>query len=240
MYKYILILLVPFFNLNVSAQVAYDVDGNLEQQENLLDLSKMSFGFKISPTVSWIEVVNNDMQADGAALNFEVGGVLNYEFLPNLSFVSGINYNAYGGYVFDSLSLNNSDYRNNYKVNYGEIEVPVALKLKTKIRNKTAYFIQGGFSAGFIVNATEKRIPLAKNAKPEYTDISLFTNPTRLNSLLGVGVEYLLGKKTHLFGLISYKNSLTNQANSSAYGSRYTSSLQMYPGSMEFSVGIMF
>ena len=70
MYKYILILLVPFFNLNVSAQVAYDVDGNLEQQENLLDLSKMSFGFKISPTVSWIEVVNNDMQADGAALNF--------------------------------------------------------------------------------------------------------------------------------------------------------------------------
>jgi len=238
--KYILILLVLSFSLNISAQVAYDADGNLEQQENLLDLSKMSFGFKISPTVSWIDVVNNNMKADGASLKFGIGGIFNYEFLPNLSFVSGINYNAYGGYVFDSLSLNNSDYRNNYKVNYGEIEVPVALKLKTKIRNKTAYFIQGGFSAGFIVNATEKRIPLAKNAKPEYTDISLFTNPTRLNSLLGVGVEYLLGKKTHLFGLISYKNSLTNQANSSAYGSRYTSSLQMYPGSMEFSVGIMF
>jgi hypothetical protein len=103
-----------------------------------------------------------------------------------------------------------------------------------------AYFIQGGFSAGFINNSTEKRIPLAQNAKPAYTDISLMTNPTRLNCLFGAGVEYSLGKKTNLFGLISYKNSITNLANSMAYADRYNSLLQMYPGSMEFSVGIMF
>jgi hypothetical protein len=240
MYKLIIIIPALFFVLNVSAQTTYDDDGNYEQKGNSLDLAKMSFGLKISPTVSWIDVVNADMQADGAALKFGVGGVLSYDFLPNLSLVSGLNYNAYGGYVFDSLSLNSTVYRNNYKVNYSEIEVPVEVKLKTTIANKMAYFLQGGFSAGFVVNAAEKRIPLAKNAKSVYTDISLLTNPTRLNCLFGAGVEYYIGKKTHIFGLISYKNSLTNLANSSAYAGRYTSSLQMYPGNMEFSVGIMF
>ncbi|HET7733652.1 MAG TPA: porin family protein [Paludibacter sp.] len=240
MYKPILIISVLFFYLNISAQVTYDEDGNFEQQGSSIDFSKMSFGLKISPTVSWINVVNTNMQADGAALKFGVGGVLSYELLPNFSLVSGVNYNSYGGYVYDNESLNNTVFRNNYRVDYTEIEVPIALKLKTKTSNKMAYFLQGGFSAGFINNSTEKRIPLAQNAKPVYTDISLMTNPTRLNCLFGAGVEYSLGKKTNLFGLISYKNSLTNQANSISYADRYNSLLQMYPGSMEFSVGIMF
>jgi len=200
----------------------------------------MSFGLKVSPAISWVNVVNTDMQADGAALKMGVGGVLSYELLPNFSLVSGVNYNSYGGYVYDNESLNDTLFRNNYKVSYSEIEVPIAVKLKTKPSNKMAYFLQGGFSAGFVINSSEKRIPLAKNAKPAYTDISLMTNPTRLNCLLGAGVEYSLGKKTTLFGLISYKNSLTNLANSSAYSNRYVSSLQIYPGSMDFSVGIMF
>lgn len=240
MYKQLLILLVLFLCLNATAQVTYDDDENFEEERSSLDLSKMSFGLKVSPTISWINVVNTDMQADGAALKLGVGGVLSYELLSNFALVSGVNYNSYGGYVYDNESLNNTDFRNNYKVNYDEIEVPISVKLKTKTSNKMAYFLQGGFSAGFIVNSYEKRIPLAKNAKPEYTDISLMTNPTRLNSLLGAGVEYSLGKKTNLFGLISYKNSLTNLANSAAYVDRYPSLLQMYPGSMEFSVGILF
>lgn len=240
MYKQLLILLVLFFCLNATAQVTYDDDGDFEEERSSLDLSKMSFGLKVSPAISWINVVNTDMQADGATLKLGVGGVLSYELLPNFALVSGVNYNSYGGYVYDNESLNNTEFRNNYKVNYDEIEVPIAVKLKTKPSNKMAYFLQGGFSAGFIVNSYEKRIPLAKNAKPAYTDISLMTNPTRLNSLLGAGVEYSLGKKTKLFGQISYKTSLTNLANSAAYADRYPSLLQMYPGSMEFSVGIMF
>ncbi|HEY6913742.1 MAG TPA: porin family protein [Paludibacter sp.] len=240
MYKPILIISILFLSLNISAQATYDEDGNLEQQGSSIDFSKISFGLKISPTVSWINVVNTDMQADGAALKLGVGGVVSYELLPDFYLVSGVNYNSYGGYVYDNESLNNTVFRNNYRVDYNEIEIPIAFKLKTKTNNKMAYFLQGGFSAGFINSSTEKRIALAQNAKPVYTDISLMTNPTRLNCLFGAGVEYSLGKKTNLFGLISYKNSLTNQANSMAYADRYNSLLQMYPGSMEFSVGIMF
>lgn len=235
-----MIVLLLSLGFNVLAQVTYNEDGNLDEPRSSLDFSKMSFGLKISPAVSWINVVNADMQADGAALKFGVGGVLGYELLPNFSLISGLNYNSYGGYVYDNKSLNDTVFRNNYMASYSEVEIPIAVKLRTKPSHKMAYFVQGGFSAGFVNNAMEKRIPLAKGAKPEYTDMSLKTNPTRLNCLLGAGVEYSLGKKTNLFGLVMYKNSLTNLANNVAYGNRYASSLQMYPGSMEFSVGIMF
>lgn len=229
-----------FLCLSLSAQVTYDEVGNFDEQGSSLDFSKMSFGLKISPAVSWINVVNTDMQADGAALKFGVGGVLGYELLPNFSLISGVNYNSYGGYVYDNKSLNDTVFRNNYTVVYNEVEVPLVVKIRTKPNNKTAYFLQGGFSAGFVINAAEKRIPLAKNTKPEYTDMTLKTNPTRLNCLFGAGVEYSLSKKTNLFGLVQYKNSLTNLANNVAYGNRYASLLQIYPGSMEFSVGVMF
>ncbi len=234
------IILLLFLCLNVSAQVTYNEDGNLEEQGSSLDFSKMSFGLKVTPSISWINVINSDMQPDGAALKLGVGGVLSYELLPDFSLVSGVNYNSYGGYVYDNKSLNDTVFRNNYSVNYNEIEIPLTVKLQTKTNNKVSYFIQGGFSAGFVINTAEKRIPLAKNAKPVYTDLSLQTNPTRLNGLFGAGIEYSLGKKANLFALVMYRNSLTNLANSAAYANRYSSSLQMYPGNMEFSIGIMF
>jgi hypothetical protein len=228
-------------SLNITAQTTYDSDYNDKPVANSLDLSKISFGLKVSPTVSWIDVVNTDMQSDGATLKIGVGGVVNYEILPNLSFVSGVNYNPFGGYVYDNKSLNDTVFKSNYKVSYSEVEVPVALKLKTTRVNKTSYFLQGGFSVGFVVSASEKRVPVAKGVTPDYVDVSLLTNPTRLTCLFGAGLDYSIGKRSTLFGLISYKKSLTNIANSQAYQSnRYSSDLQMFPGNMEFSIGIMF
>jgi outer membrane protein W len=117
----------------------------------------------------------------------------------------------------------------------------LALKIKTTAVNKTSFFLQGGFSAGFIINASEKRSPQVSGSKDKVTDISLMTNPTRINCLVGAGVDYLIGTKTTLFGMITYKNTLTNVANTTAYQvSRYTDPVQINPGSMEFSVGIMF
>lgn len=170
MYKKILTVFLISFCVNGYSQDTYDVNGELRQVASSLDLSKMSFGFKVSPTISWINVVNTDVQADGAGLKFGVGGVLNYELLQNLSIVSGVNYNAYGGYVYDNSSLNSTVFRNNYLINYDEIEVPIAVKLKTTSTNKTNYFLQGGFSAGFVIKASEKRIPIDKTSKPDYVD----------------------------------------------------------------------
>jgi hypothetical protein len=242
MKQQVIVLVGLLLSLNLSAQTTYESKYNVKPMGGSLDLSKISFGLKISPTVSWVNVVNSDMQADGAALKFGIGALANYDLYSNLSLVSGINYNKFGGYVYDNKSLNEIDFETKFEVNYSEVEVPVTLKLKTSPVNKISYFLQGGFSAGFIVSASEKRIPIVDGAKPEYVDVSLMTRPTRLICILGAGIDHTLWKRTTLFGLITYKRTLTNVANSSVYQSsaRYSPDVLIQPGSMEFSIGVMF
>ena len=239
--KHLLIIAALIFSGSVVAQTTNNPNVDAKSQDSSNNAPKITVGLKVSPAVSWVKVIDNDMKSDGASLKLGVGLVLNYELLPNISLVSGLNYNKLGSYVYDNNSLNNSVYKKNYQSVYGEIELPVALKLKTNPVREMSYFLQGGFSVGFIVNATEIRIPISSNSEPNYRDISQLTNPARLNYLLGAGVDYFIGKRTYLFGLISYKNSFTNLANSNAYMENgHSTAVQIYPGSIDFSVGIMF
>lgn len=130
--------------------------------------------------------------------------------------------------------------RRNYSVNYCEIEIPLAVKIKTAMVNKISYFLESGLSIGFIGKTFEKRIPLDKKTTPIITDVYSFASPVRVNYFVGAGVEHAVGNGLNLFGSISYKSSLTNVANSAYVPNRYSNTLQMFPGSLDFSVGIMF
>ena len=222
----------------------YYLNKEINQDKKHSELTKFQIGLKISPSIGWINAINTDVQADGANFKFGVGAIASYRLFSLLSFVTGLNYNDLGGYVFDNKSLNNVLMKGSYKINYSEIAIPIALKLQTPEINKTSYFLQGGFSAGFIINATEKYYPIAANADPVYVDIYSLTSPTRISYQVGAGIEYFIGKKSTVFGTITYNNSVTNVANSVNYTSgttrRYSSPIQLLPGSMEFSIGIMF
>lgn len=244
MHKLIVTFLLLVTSFSLSAQFTYDVNDNINRLANSIDMTKFQFGLKISPAITWINAEHNDVQSEGASMKFGIGGVVDYELTSLVSFISGVNYNGFGGYVFDDKSLNDLSTQTNYRINYSQIEVPIGIKLNTRAVKKTSYFIQGGFSAGFIINASEKRVLLDETEKPVYTNITAYTSPTRVSYLLGGGVEYSLGKKSNVFGLVQYNNSITNTANTNIYNSgtppRYTSPLRLLPGSMEFSIGVMF
>jgi hypothetical protein len=248
MRKKILAYVLLLLSSNLLAQQSYDANRDFERLGNSIDFSKVQFGIKITPAISWINVIHDDMVAEGATMKFGVGAVANYPLTSNLSLVSGVNYHGIGGYAFDNKSLNYTDTLSTYKINYKEIEIPLALKLQTRIEKKTSYFIQGGFAVGFITSADEKRVPKDKDSEPKYENINLYTNPTRVSYQLGAGIEYYLGRKTNIFALITYNNAITNIAYSYNYTakippntpSRYNSHIDILPGSMEFSIGIMF
>ncbi len=245
MIKKTLFLLLLAANLNMSAQqTTYDLNESRRRMSNNMDLSKIQFGFKITPAIGWIDVVHNDLQADGAALKFGVGCVASYPLLPFLSFVSGLEYNGYGGYVYDNASLNDPLFQSSYKLNYTEIKIPLALRLQTEYFNNTSYFIQGGFSVGFLTGATEKYFAASSDNSTETVHIEMLTNPTRVGYQLGAGLEYAIGRRTNIFGLISYNSSISNVANTTNYQTnKYPGNatpVQILPGSMEFSIGIMF
>lgn len=257
MRKISFILLILCFTLSLSAQSNYDDIQSIPDLSSSIDLSKIQFGIKVSPAVSWLDVSDNDLQAEGATLKFSIGGIAEYPIASFLSFVSGVNFNKFGGYVLDNYSLNNPLIKDYYKLNYTEIEVPLLLKLQTKSIYKTSYFIQAGISAGFITSSNEKYYSVEKNAAAVYENIDVLTNPSRVGYQFGAGLSYALGDNTSIFGLITYKNTPSNIAQSHNYENRtYTGTnnleqarylettpvtpVQIFPGVMEFSFGIMF
>lgn len=245
MKKIITVLILFLFVIKLNSQV-----NNYPQQPidiskidfSFLKIEQFTFGIKLSPSINWLKVNHNDMQAEGATLKFGVGGVADYAIIPNISVVSGVNYNAFGGYVFDNKSLNDPTTKDNFKLNYSQVEIPLCIKFKTSELNKMSYFVQGGVNTGFIISATEKHENINKNTQVKPKDIYSFTNPSRLGYQVSVGSEFAITKKLKLFGEICYKNALSNIALSSNYISsgEYTTPLEILPGSMEFSIGLLF
>lgn len=101
MCKPIVLFILLFSGVHLFAQTNVQVNDSIKETKNVKMHNKITFGVKLSPSVSWIAVVNNDAHSDGAALNYGVGGIVSYNVLPNLSLVSGLNFNVFGGYVYD-------------------------------------------------------------------------------------------------------------------------------------------
>jgi len=240
MRKQIMFILMLATVSQLSAQQTDSISSEVSNATS--EAGKISFGVKLSPSINWIRAVNDDVQSDGATLKFGVGGIVAYHLSNEFSFVSGLNYNEFGGYVYDNASLNDPNTENNYLINYAEIEVPVALRLQTKAVNKLSYYLQGGLSLSFIGKATEKHKSTLANTDPEIINIQTLTYPNRIFYHVGAGMEYSVGKRAVVFGQITYKNAITNSANSDKYFNErpYNAPFQLLPGSLEFSVGFMF
>lgn len=237
------ILLFAFFlTMQLSAQIRPQSDPNSVLQG--IKFSNVSFGVKISPVISWLSVQNNDLQTDGATLKYGLGLVALYEVNPLLSVVTGINYNTMGGYVFDSLSLNTTTNKDNYRINYSMIEVPLGIKVRTQAINRISYYLQGGISTGFVITANEKHASTLPSTVLPPVDIINLTSASVAGCFFGIGTAYKIVGNIELFGELNYKTSLTNIANADEYANdrtrNYTSPVRIFPAGMEFSVGLMF
>ncbi len=247
MKKIISLLVLLFIVLKINSQTINYPPQSIDFSKidfSFLNFEQFTFGLKVSPSINWLKVNHNDLQADGAALKFGIGGIADYAILENISVVSGINYNSFGGYVFDDKSLNDPTTKDNFKLNYSQLEIPLCIKFKTTESNKMSYFIQGGLNTGFLLTATEKHDKIIKNTPSNSTKIYDLTNPSRIGYQLSVGSEFYISKKLKFYSEICYKNafSKSNLAISDNYISSgiYTSPIEILPGTMEFSIGLLF
>lgn len=209
-----------------------------------ITLSDFDFGLKISPSVSWLEVNHQDLQAGGATMKFSAGIVASYDLTPLLSIVSGLNYINNGGYAYDSASLSDNSFRQNYKINYSMIEFPLGLKIETKPVKRTSYYLQGGGTAGFVINATEKYFSQITNADDREVDILDISQSSNVGYFAGVGINYQVTRNFGLFTEMNYKSIISSTANTTNYNkqNRYIDKgeLNIMPGNLEITFGVMF
>lgn len=242
MYRKIVFICLSFITFQLSAQYVEIPSQGVDLSK--LNLEQFKFGIKVTPSISWLGVKHNDAEADGATMKLGLGVTAEYEVNPILYVVSGINYNALGGYIFDSLSLNSTTTKNNYRVSYSQIEIPLGLKLQTPEANNMYYYIQGGVTTGFILSANEKFKSTIANTTTPSVDILPLTSPSTIGFFAGVGAKYKISKNLKLFGEINYKNGLSSVAMGNNYETDrhrgYHESIEIYPASMDFSIGIQF
>lgn len=209
---------------------------------NKINPENITYGFQIIPTIGWMDIKHDDLLADGASLNFRIGGVIEYKLLSFLKIASGINYNNMAGYVYDNAVLNNNSLKNNFRINYSMLEIPLSAKISTPIIDKTSYFLLGGLSGCFVVNATEKYFYTDSNTKPLVKGILPLTNASFVCYNFGAGFSYKILKNTDFVAKLVYKKALTNIASGSAYTNtgRYSTDPLIYPASLELSFGLLF
>ena len=242
MQQKVILAIFIFISVHLQAQFRGDRDQSVDFSK--INFEDVSFGVRISPSVSWLKVNHNDAQADGATLKYGVGIVAQYEINSLLSVVSGVSYNAFGGYVFDNQSLNTPTNRSNYKLNYSQIEIPLGLRINTPAFDKMSYYVQTGATAGFILSANEVHKSTLPDTEIPEMNILALTSPSTVGCFLGIGTSYTIYKGLKLFGEINYKLALSNVAVGNNYMNdnvhNYTMPIEIYPSAMDFSIGLMF
>lgn len=210
-----------------------------------IDLEKLRFGLKVSPSISWLNIDHNNAVAGGATMKLGLGVTAHYEINELLSIVSGVNYNAIGGYMADSSSFNDLNAKDYFKANYTIIEVPLGIKLNTPVVNRWNYYLQGGVTTGFVLSANEKTYSASNGKVLKTTDtLKNLTYPSIVGYFAGVGSRYNISDKLNFFVEINYKNALTSISNGENYMNdtdhAYNKPIYMIPANMEFSFGLEF
>ena len=240
--KVLFLSLCIFITIGLSAQYSGNQGRTLDFSG--INFESMSVGIRLSPAISWVNINHNDAEAEGASLNYGLGAIVDYKINRLLSVVSGVNYQTFGGYAFDNASLNDYTTRDNFKLSYSEIEVPLGLKLQTPTLGVKSYYITGGITTGFILSATEKHISTIAKIKPTINDIFPLSSSVRTGCFVGLGTNYRIGRKIILFGEIVYKTGLSSVAIGSKYSEdinhKYSQDIEIRPSNMDFSIGLMF
>lgn len=217
-----------------------------QNNEKKEETGKFLLGATISPIISWLDTNHDDLQTDGATITGGLGFVAEYKASRLFSLVSGLNFISPGGYIFDSLSLADQNTKNNFRMNFPSIEIPVLIRINSLPIEKTTYYAQGGLTTSYRFSATEFHRASSFQTGDQRIDVTPLINPFQLNLQIGFGAKFRVLRLLQLFAEVNYKNSIVNMASETGYKMaplRYSAANpvpDIRNGNMVFCVGVLF
>lgn len=214
-----IVILIGFFALFLGATNA---------QNNI------RIGFQASPSVSWMQVVDeNKINNNGTNLGLKLGILSEYYFQENYAVFAGLgfSFNQGGTLQFDEpgrywptadlpvlqpsqpekLDTFPAFTSLSYKVQY--IEIPFGLKLKTKEFGYLQYYVEiPTFTLGFRSQAKGiiEGDGIDENVENDDYLIKKEVNPITMSWGLGVGAEYNISSSTSIVGGLNYQRVFTD------------------------------
>ncbi len=156
---------------------------------------KFRLGVHATPTFNWVNSSQPDTES-GLKVKFAYGLLAEYQFAENYSLLSGIDIMRRGGEFKARDTV--GDYSS------GFVQLPIALKLRTREFGYLTYFAKFGGAIGF---ETGERSAFDPDI-PEARQLESYVNPFGLTFIFGAGAEYSLGSRSALLLGIDYNRSL--------------------------------
>ncbi len=211
------------------------------------------FGFKISPTVSWLKVNTEGYESNGSAGGFGWGLLTDISLTDNYFIKTGVGMSFLNGNLIFKDDYEYTD-DNQEQTSYGAtierkyltkyLEIPLIIKMKTNQFGKLSYFGEFGLETGIRLsakgndrvspaNAELKSFDYSKNLS-DIKEVNLFKETL----IFGAGVEYYIDESTSLIGGMQFGNGITDVLRGkNSYSDKDRNAMFHY---FQFTIGVMF
>ncbi|MEI6138901.1 MAG: outer membrane beta-barrel protein [Mariniphaga sp.] len=178
--------------------------------------SKFKLTFLASPQVSWMKSDSKEISPDRSFLGFGYG--IEGDFYlgnENYALTTGLTMSSAGGSLIYSPSINfdgkalPAGTKVEYFIKY--VEVPLALKMRSKDFNRTRIFAQFGITNWLNVGTKAATSDLTFQKEGVKGEVKLYN----IGLNVGAGLEYDLGHGNSLTGGLVYSNGLLDATSNS-------------------------
>lgn len=191
------------------------------------------FGFKVSPAINWVKVKDGRMNSGATGLGFAYGLMGDFRLSENYAISTEFlittfksNVKSKPGDTFtrdnDFRTYSNLDYH--YSLKY--IQIPIAIKFKTKEIGAITYWGQFGIIPSFsigntVVSSAAPAFGLDEKYNPNVNDNNKYdfktyednVNALRVAMLIGAGIEYRISGNTSITAGLRFDNGFTDFLN---------------------------
>ena len=178
--------------------------------------SKFKLAFLASPQVSWMKSDSKEVSPDRSFLGFGYG--IEGDFYlgsENYALTTGLTMSSAGGSLIYTPSINfdgkalPAGTKVEYFIKY--IEVPLAIKMRSKDFNRTRIFAQFGITNWFNVGTRASTSDMTFQKEGVKGEVKLYN----IGLNVGAGLEYDLGHGNSLTGGLVYSNGLLDATSNS-------------------------
>lgn len=190
--------------------------------ECFAQLKPFQFGFSLAPNVGWMNAESQDYVSGPARIGYSWGFISEFALTENYLVVTGFNITNVGGTLEfpDKQKLpGDTSYTVGTlkrKLNLGYLDIPLGLKMKTKMFGAVDYYGFIGFVTSFNIRGkaddefSYSENGVAKIRENTKVSISDDVNFFKESLMLGGGIEYYFDESTLVMAGIRYNNGLTN------------------------------
>jgi hypothetical protein len=184
--------------------------------------SKLRLGVHLDPLITWFSPKTSRIERDGSRLGISGGLMLEYYFLQNYGFSTGLSLTALGGNLLYNDSVNiTTDNSNTVQLEAGStlayrtsyLNIPIALKLKTNELGYFTYYAQLGLMQHISIGARATSTGNALSKDNVEKEINLFS----MSYFFGGGLEYNVGGQTAITAGLFYYNGFIDVLSNNDY-----------------------